>query len=100
MRLTYSKDAVADLTRLRRFIAVHDPTAAARVAGDLTARVERLSASPFMGRRVEGFPPPAEIRDFSFGDYVVRYLVRKDFVVILRVWHHHESRVGEAASPG
>ena len=92
MRLTYSKDAVADLTRLRRFIAAHDPAAAARIAADLRTRMERLSAFPSMGREVEGLPPPAEVRDFVFGSYVVRYLVRDDLLVILRLWHRYETR--------
>lgn len=99
MRLVYSKDAVADLARLREFIAAHDPAAAARVAADLKTRVEGLCAFPSMGRRLEALPAPAEVRDFVFGSYVVRYLVRGDLLAVLRVWHRLEAR-SEGAGPG
>ena len=39
MKLIYSQDAVDDLVRLRGFIASNDPSAAARVAADLVARI-------------------------------------------------------------
>ncbi|MGH8855201.1 MAG: type II toxin-antitoxin system RelE/ParE family toxin, partial [Telluria sp.] len=52
MRLVYSEEAVADLVRLRAFIAEKDPSAAARVAAELIARIENLRLFPTMGRAV------------------------------------------------
>lgn len=94
MRLVYSQEAVADLVRLRAFIADNDPTAAALVAADLIARIEGLCAFPKMGRSVSQAPEPDSIRDFIFGKYVVRYTVHETALVILRIWHHYEGSRG------
>ena len=94
MKLVYSQDAVADLARLRNFIANNDPTAAARIAADLVSRINGLCAFPEMGRSVSQAPEPDSIRDFIFGKYVVRYTVHGCALVILRIWHHYESSRG------
>lgn len=94
MRLVYSQEAVADLVRLREFIATHDPSAAARIAADLIARIDGLRAFPEMGRSVSQAPEPDSIRDFIFGGYVVRYTVHGSALVVLRIWHHHENSRG------
>lgn len=94
MRLVYSQEAVADLVRLRTFIANNDPAAATRVAADLVTRIDSLCAFPEIGRSVSQAPEPDAIRDFIFGRYVVRYTVHGTAVVILRIWHHYESRQG------
>ena len=94
MKLVYSQDAVADLARLRDFIAINDPTAAARIAADLVTRINGLCAFPEMGRSVSQAPEPDSIRDFIFGKYVVRYTVHGSALVILRIWHHNESSRG------
>lgn len=92
MRLIYSQEAVADLVRLRAFIANHDPSAAARIAADLVSRIDHLCQFPAMGRSVDEAPQPDTVRDFTFGRYVVRYTVHDSALVILRIWHHFESR--------
>ena len=92
MKLSYSAEAVADLRRLREFIAEHDPHAAARVGAELLARLEHIRDFPRMGRPVSLAPEPRSIRDVVFGNYVVRYLVHNDAVVVLRIWHHFEDR--------
>lgn len=94
MRLVYSQEAVSDLIRPRAFIAGNDPTAAARIAADLAARIDGLCAFPEMGRSVSQAPEPDSIRDFIFGKYVVRYTVYGTALVILRIWHHYESSRG------
>ncbi|TBU89243.1 type II toxin-antitoxin system RelE/ParE family toxin [Phytopseudomonas dryadis] len=93
MKLVYSEEAVADLLRLRTFIAEKDPLAAARVATELLARIENLRLFPTMGRRVEAAPDPKAIRDAIFGKYLIRYTTHSETVVILRIWHHYEDRV-------
>ena len=94
MRLVYSQEAVADLIRLRAFIANNDTAAAARIAADLVARIDNLCKFPEMGHNVSQAPEPDSIRDFIFGKYVVRYTVRGSALVILRIWHHFESSRG------
>jgi plasmid stabilization system protein ParE len=92
VRLVYSKDALADLVRLREFIAEKDPAAAASVAQELVARIENLRLFPHMGVGVVRAPQPEAVRDMVFGRYVVRYSVHTDALVILRIWHHFEHR--------
>lgn len=92
MRLVYSADAITDLIRLRDFIAEHDPSAAARVAGDLIERIESLRLFPKIGRPVEAAPDPEIIREMVFGKYVIRYAAHQDVVAVLRIWHRFEKR--------
>ena len=92
MRLAYSENAVADLVRLREFIAENDPLAAARVAAELLSRIENLCLLPEMGRPVALAPNPKAIRDVVFGKYIIRYSAHTETVVILRIWHHKEDR--------
>ena len=95
MKLVYSREAIADLVRLRAFIAEHDPGAAARIAADLVARMDHLCRFPGMGRGVAEAPQPDTIRDFAFGRYAVRYTVHEGALVVLRIWHHFEDRHGD-----
>lgn len=92
MRLVYSVEAVADLIRLRPFIATHDPTAAARIAQELLTRLALLAGFPEMGRSVAMAPDPGIVRDAIFGRYVVRYTIHPSSVVVLRVWHQIADR--------
>jgi plasmid stabilization system protein ParE len=93
MRLVYSAEAVADLARLRAFIAEKDPSTAARVAAELVTRMEMLCDFPRMGVAVKRAPQPAEVRDMVFGNYIVRYSVHEHALAVLRIWHHFENRV-------
>lgn len=92
MRLVYSREALADLIRLRAFIAEKDPASAARVANEIVTRVNHLRAFPDMGRGVHLAPEPKVVRDAVFGNYVVRYSIHTDAIVVLRIWHHFENR--------
>lgn len=86
--------------RLRAFIAKHNPAAAERVAKRLIQGIERLLQHPRLGRRVTVAPDqmaPEEIRDWPVGDYVVRYLITENRIIVLRVWHSKEQRPGGAA---
>jgi plasmid stabilization system protein ParE len=75
--------------RPRDLIAQHDPCAAARVSKRLARTIPLLRDQPALGKSVEALP---EVRELVVSDYVVRYTVRGDSVVVLRVWHGRESR--------
>jgi len=92
MKLTYSTNAVNDLIRLRSFIEEKNPVAAARIAEELVRRIESLLQYPEVGHAVALAPEPNSIRDMVFGDYVVRYVPRGEVLIVLRIWHHYESR--------
>lgn len=92
MKLIYSEPAIGDLLRLKAFIAENNVDAASRIAQELVERIENLLKFPYMGKPVALAPDPHSIRDMVFGRYVVRYAVRQDVLVILRIWHHAEQR--------
>jgi len=92
MRLLYSDEALADLLRLRTFIAENDDFVATRVAEELVSRIEYLTLFPQMGRAVRLAPQSDAVRDFVFGKYIVRYTLHTQAIIILRIWHHYESR--------
>ena len=95
MKLAFAREARDDLVRLRAFVAKHDPAAAQRVAARLVRGIERLLRHPRLGGKVgmgPGATAPEEIRDWLVGDYVVRYLIASDRVIVLRVWHGKEKR--------
>ena len=87
MKLVYTDEAIDDLKRLREFIAMHNPTAAARIATELVGKIELLPGFPKIGTPVEMAPVPESVRDMVFGKYVVRYSVHASAIIVLRVWH-------------
>ncbi len=92
MTLVYSQEAVSDLIRLRDFIAEKDPGSAELVSLELVARIDYICSFPNMGKAIPLSPEPLDIRDSIFGKYVVRYVAQAESIIILRVWHHYESR--------
>jgi plasmid stabilization system protein ParE len=91
MRLVYTDEAIGDLKRLRDFIAVHNPEAAGRVASELIGKIDLVPTFPKMGTPINRSPAPDTIRDMVFGNYVVRYSVHTETIIILRVWHTLEN---------
>ena len=87
MKLVYTDEAIDDLKRLRECVAVHNPSAAARIATELVGNIALLPDFPRMGTPVEMAPVPDSVRDMVFGKYVVRYSVHTSAIIILRVWH-------------
>lgn len=92
MNLVYTADAVADLQRLRAFVAGKNPDAAERIGRDLADRIDGIRALPRLGRPVPAAPDSDTVRDAIFGRYVVRYSLHTNSIVILRIWHHYEDR--------
>ena len=90
MRLEYSLEAIADLKRLRAFIAKHNPAAAQRVSSELIQGIKALKKHPKIGHGVSVAPDPETIRDLVLGKYIVRYLLLQKRIVVLRIWHHLE----------
>ncbi len=87
MKLVYTDEAITDLKRLREFIAVHNPVAAAKVAEEMVSKIEMLLDFPKLGVPVELAPVPETVRDIIFGKYIVRYSVHESAIIILRIWH-------------
>ena len=85
MKLVYTDEAIEDLQRLREFIAIHNPSAAGRIAAELVGKIDLLPDFPKMGTPVE--MALDSVRDMVFGKYVIRYSVHPSVIIILRVWH-------------
>lgn len=88
MKLVYTNEAIEDLQRLREFIAIHNPSAAGRIAAELVGKIDLLPDFPKMGTPVE--MALDSVRDMVFGKYVIRYSVHASVIIILRVWHELE----------
>ncbi len=93
MKLSYSREAIIDLIRLREFIATKNPEAAKKIAKSLRKGISQLKTFPYFGVEVEQAPNPEMIRDLIIGNYIARYLIYAKQIYILRVWHHKEERL-------
>ncbi|WP_320170319.1 type II toxin-antitoxin system RelE/ParE family toxin [Maridesulfovibrio sp.] len=89
MQIRFSPESVEDLKRIFEFIALHDPDSARTVVLNLKSAINRFSQMPYLGRALEEIE---NVREFVFGRYVIRYLVRNDAVYVLRLWHSKEDR--------
>ncbi len=90
MKIRFSPESVDDLQRLYDFLVEHDPGAARAVALNLQSAMRRFVELPYLGKPVEGMD--AAVREFVFGRYVIRYMVKEEAIYILRVWHAKEQR--------
>ena len=92
--LRWLPEAVLDLTRLREFIHVHNPDAAARAARRIREAAHKLQIMPFAGRPVPGIEPPLRDLFVHFGQagYWLRYMVTDDEIIIVKIWHGRENR--------
>ena len=92
MNLIYSAEALADLARVRAFIAREKPASAGRIAARLVECIDNLLTFPERGVAVAEAPDPEAIRDFFLDSQVVRYAIHAGTVFVLRVWHGREDR--------
>ena len=90
MKIRYTPEAIHDLDRLREFIEIKNPVASQRVAKELLLGIDKLKVFPKMGVRVLRAPQPELVRDLFIGNYTVRYLIAREELIILRLWHGKE----------
>lgn len=93
VNLQFTEQALEDLVRLREFIAEKNPAAAIRISEQLIESVDQLRAQPELGFQVESLPG---VREWIARDYVVHYLVLKDALIVLQIWHGREDRPHDA----
>ena len=91
MKIQYSPEAIDDLARLREFIEVKNPYAAKRAASNILAGIEKLKTFPQIGLVVQRAPDPQKMRDLFVSNYMIRYLISKETIHILRIWHGKEA---------
>jgi plasmid stabilization system protein ParE len=91
MKVEYSPESIEDLQRVVEFVESENPYSARRIAIDLQEGVYRLKQFPEIGLPVLSAVEPEKIRDLYIRDYTVRYLIAKDTIYVLRVWHNKEN---------
>ena len=91
MSLLYTERALHDLERLFEFVAEKDPDAAGRVGRQLLDSLERLAGQPGIGQALEGSDERPLRQQWVARDYVIRYRVRGDDVIVVRLWHGREA---------
>lgn len=84
MIVTYTERARRDLVRLREFIQAKNPTAAANASRQLKQNIDALIDQPFLGSIIEELE---DFRELVARNYIVRYRVFPDEIVILNIWH-------------
>ncbi len=89
MQIRFSPESVQDLKRFHDFLAQHDLEIARTTVLNLKSVINRFTETPHIGRPLEDVEG---VREFVFGRYIVRYLVKGDAVYILRLWHTKELR--------
>ncbi|MDP3651990.1 MAG: type II toxin-antitoxin system RelE/ParE family toxin [Rhodoferax sp.] len=91
-RLIWSRQALLDVQRLYRFLAVKNMDAAKRAIKTVRQGVKVLGAQPGIGRPIEDMSDEFREWMIDFGDsgYVARYRIDADAVTILAVRHQKE----------
>jgi plasmid stabilization system protein ParE len=92
MKVTYSRRAFLDVSRLKEFIEIKSPSVANRIANQLIKGIDNLLSFPDIGKEVNNSPNPDSVRDIYILDYHVRYLKLKNSIFIIRIWHQKEDR--------
>ena len=91
MNLEWTSNALFDLNRFDNFLSPLNPSASKRALKSLAAAAERLKENPRLGYRLDQYAP-RKIRRIIVGAYELRYEIKEDMIVILRVWHTREDR--------
>jgi plasmid stabilization system protein ParE len=93
LKVEWSELAVADLSRLRDFIAEHDPAAAIRAIRAIRQGIRTIAAFPQAGRTDRALLPEYRIWVVPFGGsgYVVIYRVAGSVVTVMAVRHGREA---------
>lgn len=91
MKLQWTDKGVSDLARLHEFLSPINPKAAVQTVRSLTAAGGKLVDNPRLGERVDGYEP-REVRRLLVGSYEMRYEIKGDTVIVLRLWHTRENR--------
>lgn len=90
--LIWSPQALRDVQRLYRFLAVHNLDAAKRAVKAIRQEIKILEQQPAIGRPMQDMEPEYREWLIDFGDsgYVALYRLAGDEVLILAVRHQRE----------
>lgn len=92
-KVIWRERAAADIARLRSFLSDKDLEAARRALQVIYRGGELLAVHPKLGRPIpDGLHRKELFLPFGSGFYVLRYFVKNNTVIIVRVWHSKENR--------
>ncbi len=92
-KIIWLPDALEDAQRLRAFLKNKNPIAATRAGHALQAGAKQLIRFPEIGRPMNDSTDRRELFiAFGAGSYVLRYIIDKQNIAIIRVWHSKEQR--------
>lgn len=94
-QISWLPNAIQDVARLREFIKKNNPIAAKKAGQRILEAVKILTNNP-----EAGMPYPDEdceaFRDltapFGQGNYIIRYRIQQQSIIIVRIWHSREER--------
>ena len=93
MKLVWLPEARDDIQRLFDFLVEKDPEAALRMLGRVRAGAATLLEFPRAGKRMDEDTERREFFvPFGVGAYVLRYRLREETILVIRVWHSRELR--------
>lgn len=92
LNLVWSLAARRDLIRLREFIEPNNPHAARRSSEKIRETTKLIRDNPGIGTRVEGRDDYELFTPFGRYGYILRYIIIRQEIVILRIWHTREDR--------
>ena len=91
--ILFSSEAVSDIERVREFLYIKNPDAAARAIGAIWAALERVEHFPEIGKPIKNGSIRQIIVRFGQRGYVVRYRIQpNDVIFVTRIWHGLEAR--------
>lgn len=94
-QLRLTEGAIADLSRLRRFLVNKNPLAAQRAIAAIRQRLLQLTDSPEVGRPLPGMESFREIViPFGDGGYLARYRFEPDVEAVIVVSIRHQKEAG------
>jgi addiction module RelE/StbE family toxin len=85
-KILWTGPALNDLKDIRDYVSQDDPTAAKRLAEKIRNGVLRLADHPLSGRVVPELSG-LDYREVIVAPYRIVYAVKRDKVIIFRVWH-------------
>lgn len=92
-KVIWRERAAVDIARLRSFLSDKDVHAAQRALRVIYGGGELLAAHPRLGRPIpDGLHRRELFLPFGSSFYVLRYFVKDNTVIIVRVWHGRENR--------
>ena len=90
--IQYSSKALSNIERVRKFLEVKNPDAAARAVGTIRTAIKQVECFPKMGKQVDKGGRVREIVvRFGQRGYIVRYRIEPgNTIFVTRVWHGRE----------